>query len=322
MAFQKKTAARQFGLSRSTLQFRIKNDITTAPARGPSPILTQEEENTLKNWIFECHRKGFPRRMEDIQASVKQYLEQVPRNNPFKDNTPDRSWYKAFLKRHPEISERTAEAVTAASSKVSESDIKGWFSNIQQYSIEHNLENILLDPSHIFNGDETNFLLCPKNKKVLAPRGSRNVYENDIGTAKSALTVMFTFGLVTPPNDNLPVQTKIAIQHSTFCAQRVGNRNYRLRMDEFTYFLQICANVLHPALTKLNVTFPIKLFVDGHKTHLDKNLSQLCANLQIILIALYPNATRILQLADVAAFRPIKASWKRAVLAWRRYNLC
>lgn len=45
----------------------------------------------------------------------------------------------------------------------------------------------------------------------------------------------------------------------------------------------------------------------------DYQLSQLCSDLNIILIALYPNSTRILQPADVAGFRPLKASWKNGV---------
>lgn len=38
----------------------------------------------------------------------------------------------------------------------------------------------------------------------------------------------------------------------------------------------------------------------------------------IILIALYPNATRILQPADVAAFEPLKTGWQKGILEWRR----
>lgn len=38
----------------------------------------------------------------------------------------------------------------------------------------------------------------------------------------------------------------------------------------------------------------------------------------IILVALYPNATRILQPADVAAFKPLKNGWNSKVIEWRR----
>lgn len=62
------------------------------------------------------------------------------------------------------------------------------------------------------------------------------------------------------------------------------------------------------------------LFVDGHKSHLTYKLSKLCTDLKIILIALYPNSTRILQPADLAAFHPLKEGWKRGVFEWRKKN--
>lgn len=85
-------------------------------------------------------------------------------------------------------------------------------------------------------------------------------------------------------------------------------------------FYEYISTVFYPHVKSNNVTFPIILFVDGHKTHLDKNVSALCNKLDNNLIALYPNATRILQPADVAAFRPIKSFWKSAILDWRRTN--
>ena len=65
---------------------------------------------------------------------------------------------------------------------------------------------------------------------------------------------------------------------------------------------------------------PVILFVDGHCTHLTFQLRELCTELGIILIALYPNTTRLLQPLDIASFRPLKTAWKKAVLEWYREN--
>lgn len=54
----KKAAAKQFYVSRSTLQFRLKNPKGKFTC-GPSTILT-EEEKLMETWILECCRKGFP----------------------------------------------------------------------------------------------------------------------------------------------------------------------------------------------------------------------------------------------------------------------
>ncbi|XP_046663119.1 chaetoglobosin A biosynthesis cluster protein C-like [Homalodisca vitripennis] len=204
----KKAASKKYGIPRATIQFRLSSKFTRAE-RGPPPILSKEEEDLLEKWIIDCSKKGFPRRKEDIQLSVQEFLTQNNRPNPFKESLPGIGWYQAFLRRHPKITQRTAEAVTAASTCVSEMDIKNWFSNIESVLSEENVLDILKNPDRIFNGDETNFQMCPKNSKVLAPLGSKNVYEIDKGKAKSAVTAMFTFsasGKVVPPMLIYPYQ--------------------------------------------------------------------------------------------------------------------
>uniref|UniRef100_A0A2H1VR69 SFRICE_028309 n=1 Tax=Spodoptera frugiperda TaxID=7108 RepID=A0A2H1VR69_SPOFR len=110
---------------------------------------------------------------------------------------------------------------------------------------------------------------------VLALKGDRNVYEIDRGQAKSSITVMFTFYA---NGDLTPPMIILSYK--------------RLPGD---------------IATKVPEEW------DGHKTHLTLQVSELCTNLKIILIALYPNCTRILQPADVAAFFPLKCAWKQSV---------
>ncbi|CAH1979773.1 unnamed protein product [Acanthoscelides obtectus] len=81
-------------------------------------------------------------------------------------------------------------------------------------------------------------------------------------------------------------------------------------------FYEYIVNVFHPHLVKHNIKFPVILFLDGHKSHLNYSLSLLCKRLQIEIFALYPNSTRILQPCDVAAFRPLKQAWRRTVREW------
>jgi len=79
------------------------------------------------------------------------------------------------MRRHPLISVRTSEHVTSASACISETDIKKWFSEVHLYLVENGLNEILEDSTRVFNGDETGFSLCPKNKTVLAPRGVKDI---------------------------------------------------------------------------------------------------------------------------------------------------
>lgn len=104
-----------------------------SPDYGPTTILTsEEEEDILVRWIFECHRKGFPRRIDDIQSSVQELIKKDKRKTPFKNEMPGKGWYKAFLRRHPEVTETTSESVAADSSPISEKDFRKTFSFIDK----------------------------------------------------------------------------------------------------------------------------------------------------------------------------------------------
>lgn len=315
----KKLAAKTYNVPRSTLQFRKK--FPNKKSRpGPATILTPTEETTLVNWLIDCGRKGFPKRKEDLIASVADFIKKDGRPNPFSNGVPGIKWYRLFLERHPELAIRTPEAVTSASAAVAKEDIKGWFKEVYTYLKTNNLLGILDDPKRIYNGDETNFVLCPKTGTVLAAKGEKNVYEIDHAAAKTSLTVLFNFGAdgsLTPPLVIFPYK-RLPSEISSKVPSDWGiglSDNGWMKAEIFIDYVQ---KVFYPYLIKVGVKFPVILYVDGHKTHLTYELSKMCSSLEIILIALYPNCTRILQPADVSAFKPLKVGWQKTVLAWRR----
>ncbi|KYN12208.1 hypothetical protein ALC57_15605 [Trachymyrmex cornetzi] len=85
-------------------------------------------------------------------------------------------------------------------------------------------------------------------------------------------------------------------------------------------FYEYITNVFYLWLKTNNIVFPVVLFMDGHSSHLTLPLSNFCRQHEIELIALYPNATHILQPLDVAVFHPLKMVWKKTVNNWRLEN--
>lgn len=111
-------AARSFGVPKSTVLFRVKKPENVKITMGPCPIIG-ERESIIVEWIKECHRKGFPRRKNDVLDSVQDIVKKEKLQTPFKNDRPADGRYNDFLKRHPEISRRTPEAVSTASACVS-----------------------------------------------------------------------------------------------------------------------------------------------------------------------------------------------------------
>lgn len=82
-------------------------------------------------------------------------------------------------------------------------------------------------------------------------------------------------------------------------------------------FFEYIANGVHVWLNENNIKRPILLFVDGHKSHMTMELSKFCQENDIILYALKPNTTHIMQPADVSVFKPLKTEWKKTVREWQ-----
>ncbi|KAF6200403.1 hypothetical protein GE061_006706 [Apolygus lucorum] len=86
-------------------------------------------------------------------------------------------------------------------------------------------------------------------------------------------------------------------------------------------FFEYVSKVLLTWLKERGTTFPVILFVDGHKSHLSMELSKFCAENEIIVYCLPPNATHIVQPCDVGIFRPLKAAWKNVVRISKQSNI-
>lgn len=97
-----KHAAETFQIPRSTLQFKMKfPDKKNRP--GPRTVLTENEELLLEAWLIKNSLDGYPKRKEDLLYRVAQIINKNQRPNPFKNGVPGQTWYKRFLKRHPDI---------------------------------------------------------------------------------------------------------------------------------------------------------------------------------------------------------------------------
>jgi hypothetical protein len=62
---------------------------------------------------------------------------------------------------------------------------------------------------------------------------------------------------------------------------------------------------------------PFFYFLDGHVSHVNYQLFKWCHEHHIIIILFFPNATHILQMADVAMFGPGKSAMAKEVQKWK-----
>lgn len=236
---------------------------------------------------------------------------------------PGQTWLKLFLKRNPDITERTVEKLTKVRAKVTERRIREWFEEVEDYLSKENVSDILKDPSRVFNMDETAFFLNPKSGKVLGIKEQRNVYEISSCSEKENITVLCNVNaqgsvpptLIVYPGKRLPHAKKLDVPDD-WC---VGKSDSGWINGE-VFFEYYFANYFFKWLGREKIVLPIIVFIDGHKSHLTYHLSKFCSENKIILVVLPPNCTHIMQPLDVAVFSPLKKGWVKAVHAWRMNN--
>ncbi|XP_063931160.1 uncharacterized protein LOC135143212 [Zophobas morio] len=285
---------RKYNIPHTTVINKMKLKYPVQRKMGPPTMLTKEEESLLKSSIIAMAKKGFPVNKEMVVDTVKKIITEENRPSPFKQNTPGRKWFSGFLKRHPDIAARHAESIN-----ISRTDI-------------------LEDPERIINADESGFQTSRSSGLVLGPRGFKNFYEIK-EKEKENITVLGTFaasGTILPPLIIYPyarIPSEIVRQINKEWSVGKSEKGWMTSKVFYGYI----ANTLIPKLKENNTKFPVLLLIDGHKSHINREVSQLCKDNGIILYSLYPNATHIIQPADVSVFRPLKNSWKKVVNDWK-----
>lgn len=227
------------------------------------------------------------------------------------------------MKRHPNLTQRLPDNLSRARDNVTENNIRAWFTKIESYLDENNIKTILNDPHRIFNADETAFFWSPKPGRVLAKKGDKHTYSS-CGDEKDNLTVLITgnaAGNLAPPMimfnyERIPSNIAVSVPDEWAIGKSESGW-----MCSSTFY-EYMTNVFNPWLEKNNIEKPVFFFVDGHKSHLTHQLSNFCSKNGIVVVALYPNSTHILQPMDLSVFRPLKGHWKKAVTQWKMENLC
>ncbi|XP_050311451.1 uncharacterized protein LOC126747018 [Anthonomus grandis grandis] len=191
---------------------------------------------------------------------------------------------------------------------------------------------MMSEPCRIFNADETGIKTCTKSGIALAPKNYKHLYEIACGPEKESITVLCNYsasGVPAPPMVLFPykrIPKDLAVTVPEGWAIGRSDSGWMTASTFYEYIV----NVFYPWLISEKITFPIILFIDGHKSHYNLELYEFCIEKRLILYCLYPNATHILQPCDVSIFRPLKVQWKEACRLYKqktssaitRYNFC
>lgn len=286
------SVAKDFGLSEATLRRAIKNG--SLPNRqGPPTILTEHEENQLIGYCMNMQQLGFGLTKSGVNHCVMEIMRQNKRLHPFGDKGPGRDWWTRFMRDHPELSFRAPQELSEArAQRANPTIINDHFNKLETIINENSLT-----ATQIWNMDETGFVLVPKLEKVIAKKGSRQVHKVAHGNSHEHISVAPTIsaaGSYIPP---LIIYKGVRAIPGLLQGAPPGtvmgftDTGY-MREELFQMYLTHFINSIPPIR-------PVLLMLDGHKSHISYMCVDFCRQNGILLYALPPHTTHILQPSEL-----------------------
>ena len=195
-----RTAAKTYGVPRSTLQYRLYGRGRVLPdgrvERGPKTVLTWHEENAILEYCLGMCKMGYGMTKGGILDLVQTFLQVDGRENPFTNGRPGESWWKGFLKRHPGVGLRNTEPLSLSRARcLSDFTLDKWFNVFEECLKEH---GILDRADRIWNCDESGFHLCHRSGRVLAPFERRTCSGLPVRARQPSLFLHASAGMASP----------------------------------------------------------------------------------------------------------------------------
>ncbi|KAE9317653.1 hypothetical protein PR003_g18423 [Phytophthora rubi] len=139
--------------------------------RGPKPALSPEQEADIVAWVAGMQRAGFP------------------------------GWYGRFLSRHPVLTTQSAQKIARVRNSVDADPVRDLFHAMAKRVVE-----LQLSADRVFNMDETAFMPEGTSRRVLALKGSTNVWskETQANFHMPVVAAVNAAGVAIPPLIILP----------------------------------------------------------------------------------------------------------------------
>ena len=306
------SVAKKFGLPETTLRRAVKNGVSSRH-QGPSTILTNHEEKQLASYCINMQKLGFGLTRSGVNYCVMEIMQSNKRIHTFNENGPGKDWWARFMRDHSELSFCTPQNLSEArAQKANATIVKDHFDKLQQIIYENSLT-----ATQIWNMDETGFVIVPKLEKVIARKGSRQVHKIAQGNSHDHISVAPTIsaaGSYIPPLiiykgvraipgllEGAPSGTVMGFTDTGY-----------MREDLFQMYLTHFVNLIPP-------TRPVLLMLDGYKSHINYMSIDFCCQNDILLYALPPHTTHVLQPSEIP-FAKLKREYSKACDQFRIKN--
>ncbi|KAF4808752.1 hypothetical protein CGCTS75_v014793 [Colletotrichum tropicale] len=141
-------AAHEYGIPRTTLQYRLHGTQGRAAAFADLQRLSPAQEAKLAEWVRIQHALGLPPSHQQVKEFAGRILHAMGDTQPV-----GRGWVQAFIRRNPSVKVQRSRSIDSRRvNRASTEVIRDWFKHLAIPEI------ISIKPSNRYNMDETGIL--------------------------------------------------------------------------------------------------------------------------------------------------------------------
>ena len=306
-------AALVYGVPLSTLSDHVTGKVQFGKKGGPEKHLKDNEELELKNFISGMAVIGYGYGRKEIIGLVQEI---VDKKDHEKKKTVTHGWWNGYRKRHPDIVLRNPEPLSSVRHMACNPEVlRSYFEELESILVENDL---IHQPSQIFNMDETGFPLNPKSTFIACKRGEKHPSFVSSG-ASTHITVLACCSA--SGYSMLPLiifEGKVLKQE--LADGEVPGTMYALSSSGWVDSEIFDLWFTHHFLPHAPGVRPLLLLLDGHSSHLNPTTITRAAEEKVIIFCLPPHTTHRTQPLDKGCFSPLKAYWRDECHAYIRKN--
>lgn len=282
-------------------------------------VFNQEQEGILVKYLIKCSNIYYGLTPKDVRklayGCASKYKISMPESWQ-KNKEAGSDWFGAFIKRNTNISIRAPEATSLSrATAFNKTNVSVFFSKLSSV-----LDKYKFSPSHIWNCDETGLTTVQKPRKILSPKGVKQVGSVTSAERGTLVTICVAVNAV---GNSIPCMFVFPrIKYRDFFVRDgppecigAGNKSGWMTNIEFEIFIDHFIKHVKPSPSE-----PVLLLLDNHSSHLDVNVINKAKTNGVVMLSFPPHCSHRLQPLDVSVYGPFKNYCASQQDAWLRNN--
>jgi len=314
-------ASRAYNIPETTLRRYLKLSREKFPVNGGRfrRVFSDTMENQLCDYLLEMSSRGFGMTQQQVCSFAYDLADSNNIEHNF-DNSlkrAGRDWFDGFVRRHPNLSIRSAEATSLGRLiGFNRPQVNQFFDVLASV-----YGNYSFSPSRIYNCDESGLPTVPtKLPKVLAGKGVKRVAK--VTSAERGKNVTFVCcmnaaGAFIPPAflfARKKMTEKLMIG-APADAKGIATDSGWMTSEAFVKYLQHVVTHTRPSRDD-----PILMILDNHASHIGLQAVEFCRDNGIMMVSIPPHCSHRLQPLDISFFAALKTYYSRACDAWMAHH--